>query len=98
VPTPEPAEELVALLRRDFVVRRYTLSRPQHALLEAVLAGLPMSQAIAAAGAVSAVDDDELAAELQAWFRFWTAEGFFQTLAEAGSAADRADVDSGAMI
>lgn len=80
VPIPDPAEELVALLRRDFVVRRYTLSRPQHALLEAVLAGAPVSRAIEAA-ATSQVDDDTLAAELQAWFRFWTAEGFFQALA-----------------
>jgi len=84
VPIPEPAEELVALLRRDFVVRRYSLSRPQHALLEAVLAGAPMSRAIAAAGEASHVDDDTLAAELQAWFRLWTAEGFFQTLETGG--------------
>jgi hypothetical protein len=81
VPTPEPAEELVALLRRDFVVRRYTLSRPQHALLEAVLAGAPVSRAIEAAAAAGPADDDRLAAELQAWFRFWTAEGFFHALA-----------------
>jgi hypothetical protein len=82
VPIPAPAEELVALLRRDFVVRRYTLSRPQHALLEAVLAGAAVSRAIeAAASAGDDLNDEELASELQAWFRFWTAEGFFQTLA-----------------
>lgn len=84
VPIPEPAEELVALLRRDFVVRRYTLSRPQHALLTAVLAGAPVSRAIKAAAAVSPVDDDVLASDLQAWFRFWAAEGFFLALADVG--------------
>lgn len=79
VPVPGPGEELVAVLRRDFVVRRYSLSRPQHALLEAVLAGGTMGEAIAAAaGAASDLPDDELAASLQAWLRFWTAEGFFQ--------------------
>jgi len=83
VPIPAPAEELVAILRRDFVVRRYTLSRPQHALLESVVAGASVAEAIAAAAAVSDLDalsDDALAAALQAWFRFWTAEGFFQSL------------------
>jgi hypothetical protein len=83
VPLPEAAEELVAILRRDFVVRRYTLSRPQHALLAAVLAGAPVSESLAAAAArpeVGDLDDDALAAALQAWFRFWTAEGFFQSV------------------
>jgi hypothetical protein len=83
VPIPEPAEERVAILRRDFVVRRYSLSRPQHALLEAVLTGATVNEAIAAAAAqpdVTGLDDEVLAASLQAWFRFWTAEGFFQSL------------------
>lgn len=80
IPLPEPAEELVAILRRDFVVRRYTLSRPQKALLEAVLAGAPVGEALAAAAAASDLEDDALAASLQEWFRFWTAEGFFQSL------------------
>jgi hypothetical protein len=84
-PVPEPAEERVAILRRDFVVRRYTLSRPQHALLEAVLAGATVNEAIAAAAAlpdVDELDDEALAASFQAWFRFWTAEGFFHRLEE----------------
>jgi hypothetical protein len=85
VPIPEPAEELVAILRRDFVVRRYSLSRPQHALLEAVLGGATVNEAITAAAAqpdVTGLDDEVLAASLQAWFRFWTAEGFFHRLEE----------------
>jgi hypothetical protein len=83
VPIPESAEELVAILRRDFVVRRYSLSRPQHALLEAVLAGAPVGEALAAAAALASdLEDDSLAASFQAWFRFWTAEGFFHRLEE----------------
>ena len=76
----------MAILRRDFVVRRYTLSRPQHALLAALLDGAPVGEAIAAAAAASdldgldGLDDDELAAALGDWFRFWTAEGFFHRL------------------
>jgi hypothetical protein len=83
VPIPESAEERVAILRRDFVVRRYTLSRPQHTLLESVLAGAPVGEALAAAAAQpenAELDDDALAASFQAWFRFWTAEGFFHRL------------------
>jgi len=80
LPIPEPGEELVAILRRDFVVRRYTVSRPQHALLSALLDRVPVGEALAAAAAASDLGDDELAAALRAWFRFWTAEGFFHRL------------------
>jgi hypothetical protein len=79
-PVPDAAPELVALSRRDFVVRRYPLDAAQHALLERVLAGATVGEAIAAAAAVSGLDDEALAAALQAWFRLWTAEGFFQSI------------------
>lgn len=81
VPLPEPAAERVALTRRDFVVRRYPLTAPQHALLAAILAGATVGEAIAAAAGMAGSDDDAFASELQSWFRFWTAEGFFQSLA-----------------
>jgi Putative DNA-binding domain len=77
LPVPEPEPERVALNRRDFVVRRYALTPPQHALLAKVLAGSSVSEAIAAAAAASDLDDDALAAELRSWFRLWAAEGFF---------------------
>lgn len=77
VPIPEPGEEHVAVTRRDFVVRRYPLSPPQYALLEAILAGATVGEAIAAAAAVTDLDDEAFAAELRSWFRFWVAEGFF---------------------
>lgn len=78
VPTPEPAAEQVAILRRDYVVRRYPLTAPQHALLQAIQAGSTVGEAIAAAAAASDLDDDALATALRSWFRFWSAEGFFQ--------------------
>lgn len=77
LPVPEPGEEHVALTRRDFVVRRYPLAAPQQALLRAILAGATVGEAIEAAAAASDLDDESLAAELRAWFRFWVAEGFF---------------------
>jgi hypothetical protein len=72
VPVPEPGEEHVALTRREFVVRRYPLTSPQQALV-----GPGVGEARAAAAAASDLDDEALAAELRAWFRFWVAEGFF---------------------
>lgn len=81
VPLPGPAAERVALTRRDFVVRRYALTAPQHALLEAILAGATAGEAIAASAEAADSDDEALASDLQSWFRLWTAEGFFQDLA-----------------
>ncbi|HKI06240.1 MAG TPA: DNA-binding domain-containing protein [Thermoanaerobaculia bacterium] len=81
VPVPEPAAEQVAITRREFVVRRYPLSPPQHALLTEILAGATVGEAITAAAGASELDDEALAAELRAWFRFWVAEGFFVSVA-----------------
>ena len=81
IPIPEPVEERVALLRREFVVRRYPLTAPQHALLQKIQDGASVGEAIEAAAAASDLDDDTLAAELRGWFRFWSAEGFFQSVA-----------------
>jgi hypothetical protein len=81
VPMPDSAPERVALSRRDFVVRRYPLNAPQYALLEKILEGATVGEAItAAAEAAGGLDDDALAAGLQSWFRLWTAEGFFQSI------------------
>lgn len=80
IPVPNPDAERVALTRRDFVVRRYPLTAPQYALLEKILAGATVGESIVAAAEVSDLEDDALATELRGWFRFWSAEGFFQTI------------------
>lgn len=85
VPIPGPGEEHLALTRRDFVVRRYPLTRSQLALLSALTAGRPVAAAVAAAAEVSELDDDALAAQLQGWFRFWTAQGLFQRVILPGA-------------
>jgi hypothetical protein len=79
-PIPDPAPEYVAFTRRDFVVRRFPLMPAQHALLEKILAGAPVGEAIAAAAEISGLDDEALGTELQIWFRLWVAEGFFQSI------------------
>jgi hypothetical protein len=80
ISTPKPADERVAILRREFIVRRYPLTVPQHSLLERIQAGASVGEAILAAAMATDLDDDALAAELRAWFRFWSAEGFFQSV------------------
>jgi Putative DNA-binding domain len=81
IPVPAPANEHVAVTRREFVVRRYPLSPPQHALLTEILAGSTVGEAIAVAAEASDLDDESLAVELRVWFRFWVAEGFFLSVA-----------------
>jgi hypothetical protein len=40
-----------------------------------------VGEAIAAAAEASDLDDEALAVELRAWFRFWVAEEFFLSVA-----------------
>jgi hypothetical protein len=49
-------------------------------LLEKILDGATVAEAIVAAAEVSDLEDDALATELRTWFRFWSAEGFFQAI------------------
>lgn len=80
VPMPGPAESFVALTRREYIVRRYNLSRPEFELLGSIQAGASMGDAIQRAAAVTGDDLDTFAGNLTLWFRNWTAEGFFQAI------------------
>ncbi len=71
---PEAAETFLAITRRRYVIRRFELSQGQHVLLEALLRGESVGQAIAGVDG----DEAELASLLTTWFRDWTAEGFFR--------------------
>ena len=82
LPIPDPGEEHVALSRTDYVVRRYPLTPFAFAVLAALVAGTTVGEAIAGAAAASELPDDELAAQLDAAFRRWTAAGFFRAAAE----------------
>lgn len=80
VPMPLAKESFLALTRRDYVVRRHALSATQFKLLQAILAGQPIGEAVQGALPADGAEVDQLAAELQAWFRAWTANGFFQSI------------------
>lgn len=80
VPLPAAQESFVALTRRNFIVRRYTLSRTEFELLHALQRNCPLGEAIAAIAPAAGVEFEALAGQLQLWFRNWTAEGFFHSV------------------
>ncbi|HJZ92317.1 MAG TPA: DNA-binding domain-containing protein [Gemmataceae bacterium] len=79
-PPPTLAETLLAVHRRDYVVRRHRLTRPQFELLGAVMSGAPVGEAIGRAADAAGPDADALFTDLQSWFRTWAAEGLFQAV------------------
>jgi hypothetical protein len=80
IPLPQPARTLLAITRRDYVVRRYALSETQHRLLTALARGEAIATAIAEVAETA--DSDDLGADLHGWFRDWTAAPFFAGLAQ----------------
>jgi hypothetical protein len=77
---PKPRTTLLAVTRRQYVIRRYEFSRRQYVLLEALVAGQPVGEAIRRAAEAAGPKVDALAGRLHEWFRAWTAEGFFQAV------------------
>ncbi len=77
---PDPAETFLAVTRRDYVVRHYPLERSAFVLLQQILAGRKVGEAISAVAESAEMDLDLLALRLQEWFRNWTAEGFFRVV------------------
>ena len=75
---PQLQQQFVALLRRDYVVRRHELMSLQCHLLLGISRGLTLGEAVAAAACTANdIDADKLAAEFGDWFAAWTASGFF---------------------
>ena len=71
---PGPEAQCIALLRRDYIVRRYELSREQFEMLGDLKAGKTLGEALAA---VKEGRLDERVANVREWFTEWTAGGFF---------------------
>ena len=75
---PEPAETLLAVHRRDYVVRRHAQTRAQYVLLGAILEGATVGEAIGRAAEFAGDDMNAFGVSLQEWFHTWAAEGFFR--------------------
>lgn len=81
---PAPADTYLAINRREFIVRRASLSALQYELLANLVSGLPLGQAISQALENSETDFDELAGQLQSWFQDWTSGQFFARVENPG--------------
>jgi hypothetical protein len=77
---PKPSTTHLAITRRQFVVRRYELTRLQYRLLDALVRGATLGEAIRGVTERGGPGLDRLAQNLRQWFRNWTAEGFFQAV------------------
>jgi hypothetical protein len=77
---PASGIEHVALCRREFIVRRYPLSALEHALLDAIVGGTTVGEALSVA-AECAVPGEDLGALIERSFAAWTAAGFFRGVA-----------------
>jgi hypothetical protein len=77
---PDPELTWLAVSRINYVVRRWTLTRVQFELLEALIAGQTVGSAIERAAKLaveSGESVDQLAESLRDWFAEWSAAGFF---------------------
>jgi hypothetical protein len=76
--TPPDAEpSWVAFNRRQFVVHRYDVSEPAHALLGVVIQGRSLGEALDEAALKWTGSDEDLGGALQNWFREWAEGEFF---------------------
>ena len=87
-PMPELRPTFVALMRRDYIVRRISLTEVQYRLLKAIASGLALTDALRtvcegqlsvnsrAASNVEPVDSDTL----RTWFTDWARVGIFAAL------------------
>lgn len=73
---PEPQSTRLAITRRNYVVRREAISEEAFFLLSRLQEGQQVGQAIAALADAGLLSDDP-GDTLRAWFKHWTASGYF---------------------
>jgi hypothetical protein len=76
---PAPSPTWLVITRRDYVVRRVAVSRDEFTLLESLIDGRSVGEAIAALMRDSH-EASALEARVQEWFRHWAAAGYFQAI------------------
>jgi len=75
---PDASDEYVAITRRDYVVRRITLTETQYVLLDGLRRGDTLGHALARAVETTNSPDEQLALDLMQWFAEWTSAQLFQ--------------------
>jgi hypothetical protein len=78
---PARQKTYLALSRREFIVRRHELSRPEFVLLTAVAGGASLGSAVEQLAGEPGIDLDAAFASLGGWFAAWAEAGLFHSLA-----------------
>ena len=73
---PAPQTTWLAITRRNFIVRRESISEPEYLLLSQLQDGRRIGEAIAVLIEAKLLDLEDLVAHLHEWFRHWTAAAF----------------------
>lgn len=77
VSTPDAKLTRLAISRRDFVVRRVPLAEDEYTVLTAFVAGRTVGEALEHLFSAASHPVEELAEDVNRWFRNWSAAGFF---------------------
>lgn len=84
---PDSRQTYLAITRLDYTLVRHELTGTQFALLESIVRGGTLANAVAAASEVAG-DNSGLADELGEWFATWTRQGFFVGIDAPGPLAE----------
>ncbi len=79
-PVPNADPTFLAVTRRQYVVRRETLSKTQFQLLNEIINGSTIGAAIKSVAGQTEMGLDHLAQSLRHWFRIWCQAGYFQSI------------------
>lgn len=83
---PPPSPTWLVVTRRDYVVRRVAVDEAEFAALAVLVGGGTIADSLKAAESRWSGDFDQLASEVQRWFRDWAAAGYFQRIADGDEA------------
>jgi len=74
---PEQQTTYLAVTRRNYIVRRETITPSEYFLLSKLQQGLKVGDAIAQFAESDLFETDELGDQLHQWFKHWTSAAFF---------------------
>ena len=77
---PDPEPTLLAVTRREYIVRRAGLTRPQFVLLEKLVDGMPIAQANEETADLADLGEEEFAQALRKWFQRWATARYFRKI------------------
>jgi hypothetical protein len=78
-----PSPTWLIVTRRDYVVRRIAVDETEFAALAVLVGGGTIADSLKAAENRWPGEFDQLASDVQRWFRDWSAAGYFQRIIDA---------------